>query len=204
MGTHRIGRSLLFVACTNPDCTTPVEGQEFYARRKQCKACIVKKNVKNQQANPGAARVRRARHRSAHRDDMNAAERERKRRKGVATKLRSEMTPAEIESRRAAGRKNAAKKYVAMRKIVDAARDVPCGDCERDDLPPEIKHLHHVRGEKLFTITQKLLSKSEQQIRDEIAKCVVLCPTCHALRHYETRQAGGCRYGSPRKEVGVA
>jgi integrase len=69
------------------------------------------------------------------------------------------------------------------------ARSVPCADCQRDDLPPEILHFHHRDpSEKLFQIGGRHdANKSTGALKAEIAKCDVLCPTCHALRHYHAR-----------------
>lgn len=74
--------------------------------------------------------------------------------------------------------------------LVIAARTGPCVDCGLQ-LPPECMDLDHVRGEKLFTLAQSTVAGNrwtQDQVREEIAKCDLRCPSCHRLRHYRERE----------------
>ena len=54
----------------------------------------------------------------------------------------------------------------------------------------------HVRGEKKLSIsTMTMQSFSEKMVREELAKCEVVCANCHAGRTYSRlRAAGGGKY----------
>jgi hypothetical protein len=75
-----------------------------------------------------------------------------------------------------------------VRALIVAAKDTPCKDCggrwhplvmEFDHLPGTEKRtdIGHARARKLGWRT----------IRAEIAKCEVVCPTCHRLRTLRRR-----------------
>jgi hypothetical protein len=83
------------------------------------------------------------------------------------------------------------KYYNKGKKIINEAKDRPCLDCGIR-LPPEVMDFDHVRGEKLITISQWNVQRKPEgfktkfdALRAEIEKCDVVCPTCHALRHYK-------------------
>jgi hypothetical protein len=78
--------------------------------------------------------------------------------------------------------------------IKEAKTGKACTACGRNDLPPWALELHHVRGRKRFNIgrwyeASKWRPKRRKgesvadAIRTEIAKCDVVCPTCHRLHH---------------------
>lgn len=48
--------------------------------------------------------------------------------------------------------------------------------------PPAAMDLDHVRGIKIYPLSQ-MMQQSEAKIRAEIAKCDVVCANCHRLRH---------------------
>lgn len=76
-------------------------------------------------------------------------------------------------------------KLEAAKALSDAARAAPCADCG-ERFPPQIMHLHHRDpAQKVMGVSQMVRRRAGQPdlIRAEIAKCDVLCPNCHALRH---------------------
>lgn len=98
------------------------------------------------------------------------------------------MTPhADPVLRAATKKRHVDKRYRERSALILAAKDKPCTDC-RIELPPKVMQLDHVRGTKLFAITKGIHSRSLQALIDEIAKCDVRCPNCHAMRHYLERE----------------
>ena len=91
----------------------------------------------------------------------------------------------------------AAQAYWPIRQVVHAAKDVPCMDCGVR-YPLCATDFDHVRGKKLFGLNDAT-SHSLQKVKDEIAKCDVVCANCHRIRttkrDLETLQRGersGC------------
>lgn len=81
--------------------------------------------------------------------------------------------------------------------ISETKQGEPCADCKRADLPPWALHFHHVTGQKRFNIGRwyeaaawKPRRRKDETLTSaveaEILKCIILCPTCHALRHPPT------------------
>lgn len=65
-----------------------------------------------------------------------------------------------------------------------------CADCGRDDDPAAL-HFHHRHGEvKLFTIACSF-GRRWSKVLAEMAKCDVLCWTCHGLHHAAEKRAVG-------------
>ena len=63
--------------------------------------------------------------------------------------------------------------------LVEFFRERGCVDCgEPDPLVLEFDHL----GDKKFNIAKGLRNRSWQALRDEIAKCDVVCANCHRRR----------------------
>lgn len=75
-----------------------------------------------------------------------------------------------------------------LKTLINEARSVPCADCG-GTFDPVCMDFHHVRGEKQFAITHYRLVTCPpgvtkvEQIKQEIAKCEVICANCHRLRH---------------------
>lgn len=80
---------------------------------------------------------------------------------------------------------NLRKREVSRAIIAEATADgcSRCGERDRRTLS-----FHHVDpADKLFTIGRTLHVQA-QRLRDEIAKCVVLCANCHLIVEDELRQ----------------
>src|SRR5260370_39464078 len=70
-----------------------------------------------------------------------------------------------------------------MRAVILAARDRPCADCA-ERWPPVVMEFDHRPGTvKKFNLgDEHARSHGMKAIREEMAKCDVLCPTCHRVR----------------------
>lgn len=71
--------------------------------------------------------------------------------------------------------------YAKIKAFMYSYKDQPCFDCHQT-FPPEIMDFHHIK-KKSFKVSSAG-SRSLKELKREIDKCVVLCPTCHRLRHY--------------------
>src|SRR5690349_10440895 len=69
-----------------------------------------------------------------------------------------------------------------QRDFIWQAKSVPCADCGIQ-YDPWIMDFDHVRGEKKYNLNRLMqISVNYQTIRDEIAKCEVVCSNCHRAR----------------------
>ena len=76
-----------------------------------------------------------------------------------------------------------------LRSLILASKDKPCADCG-GRWPPLIMELDHREGEvKQFNVGDWLGLRcvGEAGLRAEIAKCDVVCPTCHRIRTFKRR-----------------
>ena len=77
-------------------------------------------------------------------------------------------------------------------KAVDAAKSVPCADCNIA-YPPYVMDFDHRPGSsKSFTIGANTFGGvSMARLEAEMSKCDVVCANCHRIRTYERRKAKG-------------
>lgn len=71
-------------------------------------------------------------------------------------------------------------RYKERYQILIDAKSKPCVDC-KNIFPIVCMDFDHVYGEKLFTVGNSK-TRSEKALRDEIAKCEVVCSNCHRIR----------------------
>jgi hypothetical protein len=64
-----------------------------------------------------------------------------------------------------------------------------CADCgyNAHHAGLEFDHLHGRGGDDTHTVA-RLMGKSIKRIKEEIAKCEVVCGTCHRIRTFERKQ----------------
>lgn len=93
------------------------------------------------------------------------------------------MPTLDREAKRAANRVQMDKR----RKIIDAAKDVPCADCGIK-YPPAVMDLDHIAGDGMSkrkgSFTRFAMSCGIERLKQEIAKCEVRCANCHRMRHF--------------------
>lgn len=68
-----------------------------------------------------------------------------------------------------------------FRQIIANAKSNACLDCHQT-YHPYVMDFDHVRGVKKFNIAAISNISSEKALRDEIAKCDVVCSNCHRMR----------------------
>lgn len=84
--------------------------------------------------------------------------------------------------------------------MINAAKSAPCEDCGVA-YPACVMDFDHVRGQKFFCVSSLLRRRGPwwreryELIRDELAKCELVCANCHRFRHYQRRRERS-RYGS--------
>lgn len=77
-----------------------------------------------------------------------------------------------------------------IREWLNEQKDQPCADCKRIFHPFQMD-FDHVRGEKLFDISQvPRYGKSKEMVQKEIDKCELVCACCHRLRTHKRNIAG--------------
>lgn len=89
--------------------------------------------------------------------------------------------------RRAAAAARNAGVRARNRRLLEAAKNVPCMDCG-ERYPPFVMDLDHVRGDKQDNVSLMAgTGASEAAIMEEIAKCDVVCANCHRERTHGGR-----------------
>jgi len=73
-----------------------------------------------------------------------------------------------------------------IRQVVQAAKDVPCMDCGVRYPLCATDFDHRDPSKKAFNLN-KARSHSLQNVKDEMAKCDVVCSNCHAVRTHKRR-----------------
>lgn len=100
-------------------------------------------------------------------------------------------------SRAPKGFSHRGKKRDRIDRYINSKKSMPCMDCGYT-FPSECMDYDHVRGEKLFGVSQmSSRSVSMQDVADEIAKCDLVCANCHRIRH-KTRVTGVLTYMNRR------
>jgi hypothetical protein len=66
-----------------------------------------------------------------------------------------------------------------------------CVDCGQDH--PATLEFHHLDPALKDVEVSRLIEESTslRRLKDEMAKCVVLCANCHRIRHWNERHGGG-------------
>jgi hypothetical protein len=78
----------------------------------------------------------------------------------------------------------AERKRIAQ-EYVDAAKDVPCADCGQK-WPPVAMDFDHIRGAKIKSVSSYVSGAYKLDlIKEEIAKCEVVCACCHRIRTWK-------------------
>jgi hypothetical protein len=73
-------------------------------------------------------------------------------------------------------------RILLYRGIICAAKSVPCMDCKESFPVVCMDFDHRNPEEKSFNISRLGMITSEKRLREEIAKCDVVCSNCHRIR----------------------
>lgn len=85
------------------------------------------------------------------------------------------------------------------RAFIEQFKDQPCVDCGQKYIPC-VMDFDHVRGVKVTNVgTMVSGAYTLDQIRDEIAKCDVVCANCHRIRTWERRSILTTKPQKPRR-----
>ena len=104
----------------------------------------------------------------------------------LAREIAQELYPEEFRRKqREAARKARARSK--GRKLIRQAKEAPCTDCGQE-FHPEAMDFDHVRGDKWKNIS-KIDRASEKKIREELAKCDLVCANCHRIRTATRRRS---------------
>ena len=79
--------------------------------------------------------------------------------------------------------------YAEAKRLIERVKDVPCADCGHK-FPTYVMDFDHVRGEKSFNISRGR-GHSIKKLKEEIAKCDIVCANCHRIRLFSSRSGDG-------------
>lgn len=89
----------------------------------------------------------------------------------------------DVEKRRVRNRRNGAKKYAERRILIDAIKmKAGCIDCGFNSHPAALAFDHLDPSKKSFKIGSGFITRNWEKVLAEIAKCVVRCCNCHAIK----------------------
>lgn len=72
-----------------------------------------------------------------------------------------------------------------IRRVIDEAKNIPCSDC-KIKFHLCVMQFDHVRGKKKFSMAAANgRAPTIKVLKEEIAKCDVVCANCHSVRTYE-------------------
>lgn len=76
-------------------------------------------------------------------------------------------------------------------EYIKKAKDVPCADCGKS-YPYYVMDFDHVHGEKTTEINRMRRDRfSLTRIKEEIAKCEIVCSNCHRIRTFQRAVKNG-------------
>lgn len=80
------------------------------------------------------------------------------------------------------------KAYAAATAYTEELKKQPCERCGRH-FPSCVMDFHHKKGTTKVKAVSAFRSLS-QALKDEVAKCELLCANCHRIKHAEMREEG--------------
>ncbi len=82
------------------------------------------------------------------------------------------------------GYRHAKARHERLRQFIIEAKQAPCADCG-NDYPWYVMDFDHRHGEKEFNLSDATHNgRSLETIKEEIAKCDVVCANCHRIRTF--------------------
>lgn len=158
--------------CTTCEQEKPVE--EFYSSYKtKCKECL-SLYAKEHNKDPEVQARNKERH---HKWNIAPENRDRIRAKTKRWREKPENRKKDLVY--ATARQN------ERQEFLNSVKQVPCADCG-NLFPPCAMDFDHVDGEK-FSGVAEMKSYSMERIKEEIAKCDIVCSNCHRIRTFQRR-----------------
>jgi len=74
-----------------------------------------------------------------------------------------------------------------MQAFLDSIKNTPCLDCKHS-FPAECMDFDHVRGSKVGNVSKLASWNNLEKVKQEIAKCEVVCANCHRIRTANRRK----------------
>ena len=143
-----------------------------------CKECSKKRSMKYKTEHPEQVKAVAKRTRDKHKEEIKQRNKE--------YYERTKNDPAHIKARRASYEKGKNKWHEndrLRRRAFNEKYKSKCAKCGEDRV--YLIQFHHIDpATKLFSIGANATSKSEAELKQEIAKCVCLCSNCHDEFHY--------------------
>jgi hypothetical protein len=103
---------------------------------------------------------------------------------------RRNKTPKRIAWRVAHRDQTRARKMInwaKSREHINRAKSSPCTDCGIQ-YNPWVMQFDHISGVKFRDVSQMIACSGLEKIKEEIAKCEVVCANCHANRTHNRRE----------------
>jgi hypothetical protein len=75
------------------------------------------------------------------------------------------------------------KRRTGVRAMLHELKSVPCASCGTA-YPPWVMEFDHVRGQKLFNVSEGLM-RGAKELLAEAAKCEIVCSNCHQDRTWQ-------------------
>lgn len=75
-------------------------------------------------------------------------------------------------------------RWIERKKSAIKYKGNKCYDCNQS-FPYPVYDFHHIEESKKEMDWSKMRLVSDKKLKHELDKCVLLCATCHRLRHYQ-------------------
>ena len=83
------------------------------------------------------------------------------------------------------------KQQELIREYLREVKSAPCTDCKQS-YPHYVMQFDHTSDDKLFNVADHCkLSKTLKSVKEEIAKCELVCANCHSVRTWRRRTRSG-------------
>jgi hypothetical protein len=76
-------------------------------------------------------------------------------------------------------------RHSRQKEFIRKLKDVPCADCGLR-YPHYVMDFDHITGEKKYNLSRLMkVTASWKTIKEEVAKCEIVCSNCHRIRSWK-------------------